>query len=72
MEVCCTADMDCENEKENSSEKDEITDNFYHFSLNNKDMLLTVETFIPTEFIVHFTSGNYSNSVYSPPEMRCC
>lgn len=74
MEVCCTTDndMDCENEKESTPEKDEVTDNFYHFSFNTKAMLLAAEAFIPAEFIVSFTSSNYSNSVYCPPETRCC
>lgn len=70
-EMCCSSDMDCENEKENSPEKDEVTDSFYHFSFYDRDLLLTVEAFIPAEFIVSFTSANYSNSVYSPPEGRC-
>jgi hypothetical protein len=71
-DICCTTEMDCENEKESTPEKDEITDDFYHFSFIHKDVLLTAETVIPSELIVNFTSANYSNSVYSPPENVCC
>ena len=72
VEVCCIHEMDCENEKEDTLEKDEITDNFYHLLFAQKHLLFTAEQNNLTEFIVHFTSANYKNSVYSPPEERCC
>jgi hypothetical protein len=72
IEICYTAeDMDCEGEKEDALEKDEITDNFYPSSFAHKNMLLTAERFVPVELIVNFISANYSHSIYSPPEKRC-
>jgi hypothetical protein len=63
------ADVDCENEKENSIEKDEITDFFYTHFFDRKQLLLTEETFSPGELVVHFTTANYSKAIYSPPEL---
>jgi hypothetical protein len=63
------ADVDCENEKENSFEKDEITDFYYTHFFDHKQFLLTEETFSPVELVVHFTTADYSNAVYSPPEL---
>jgi hypothetical protein len=63
--------MDCESEKEASVEKDEITDPFYFFSFGDKSILIREELFLPSELVVNFTSANYSNLVYSPPEAHC-
>lgn len=68
-DVECAADMDCENEKENSIEKDEIIDPFCHLLLHANKFILTEETFLPTELIVNFSSTDYRNLIYSPPEI---
>ncbi len=62
------ADVDCENEKEDSVEKDEITDFFYNHFFERKQLLLTEETFLPIELVVNFTATNYSKMIYTPPE----
>jgi hypothetical protein len=59
---------DCENEKENSIEKDEITDFYYTHFFERKQFLLTEETFSPLELVVLFTTADYSHTIYSPPE----
>jgi hypothetical protein len=68
-EVTCAVDMDCENEKENSIEKDEIVDPFCNSFLHSDKLILTEETFLPKELIINFSSANYSNPIYSPPEI---
>jgi hypothetical protein len=62
------ADVECENEKENSIEKDEITDFYYDHFFELNPVLLPEEPFSPIELIVHFTAANYSKAIYSPPE----
>lgn len=62
-------DMDCENEKEKSVEKDEITDYLlYPFSDLNQ-LSLFLEAIHPSDLVVHFYSSDYSNAVFSPPEL---
>ena len=68
-DVVCASDMDCENEKEDSIEK-EIIDPFCTLFIHNNNWVLTEETLLTTELIVNFTSANYSNPIYSPPEIR--
>jgi hypothetical protein len=62
------ADVDCENERDDSIEKDEITDFYYTHFFERKQFLLTEETFSHVELVVHFTTADYSNAIYSPPE----
>ncbi len=69
VDVVYVSDMDCENEKEDSREKDEIVDPFCHLLLYSDRFILTEEIFLPTELIVNFSSTDYCNLVYSPPEV---
>jgi hypothetical protein len=62
-------DVDCENEKENTVEKDEIKDFYYTHFFDLDQLLITEETFSPIELVVHFTTANYSTAIYSPPEL---
>ena len=68
-DVVYASDMDCENEKEDTIEK-EIIDPFCNLFMQTNKWILTEETILPTELIVDFTSTNYSNPIYSPPEVR--
>ena len=70
-DTCYTCDMDCEKEKEDTTEKDEVKDILFHFVLGNRNPLLIEEIITPTELVVNFTSANYSNLVYCPPELCC-
>jgi hypothetical protein len=63
------ADVDCENEKENTLEKDEIKDFYYTHFFDLHQLLISEESFLPSELVVHFTTSNYSNAIYSPPEL---
>lgn len=63
------SDVDCENEKENGLEKDELKDFYYTHFVDLKELILTEETFTPIELVVHFTTANYSDAIYSPPEL---
>jgi hypothetical protein len=62
-------DTDCENGKENTIEKDEIKDFYYTRFFDLNQLIITEETFSPAELVVHFTTANYSNAIYSPPEL---
>jgi len=68
-DVACVSDMDCENEKENAIEKDEIIDPFCHLLFYANKFLITEETLLPKELIVNFNSTDYCNLIYSPPEI---
>lgn len=69
VDIVCATDVDCENEKEDSIEKDEIVDAFWHLLFQTHTFILTEETFLPAELIVDFSSANYRNLIYSPPEL---
>jgi hypothetical protein len=66
VDAVAYTDADCENE--DTIEKDEIKDFYYPHFFNLDQLLITEETFSPAELVVHFTTANYSNAIYSPPE----
>ena len=68
-DIICTSDIDCENEKEDSIEKDEIIDPFCNILTQYNKFILTEEIFLPTELVVDFHSNEYRNLIYSPPEI---
>lgn len=69
-ETCCSNDMNCENEKEDSVEKNEMKDMIHH-SLFQSNLLIIEERQKTVELIINFVSANYKNSVFSPPEVCC-
>ena len=68
-EIAYCEDMDCENEKEKSIEKDEITDYLLHPFSDMNHLLLLVQPMHLRDLLVHFYSSDYSNAVFSPPEL---
>jgi hypothetical protein len=70
-DTCYACDMDCESEKEDTTEKDELKDLIFNFTFGHKNLLLIEEKFLPTELVVNFITANYSNLIYSPPELGC-
>jgi hypothetical protein len=67
-EIACVTDMDCENEKEDSLEK-EIMDPFCNSFFQDDKLILAEEIHLVKELVVHFTSEHYRNPIYSPPEI---
>lgn len=70
-DTTCACDMDCEKEKEDTVEKDELKDIFFHQTFCNKNVLLSEKLYSPAERDVDFISSNYTNLVYCPPEWCC-